>query len=129
MPAWRVFVMPVSGAQQASVHEMLQAAVHSIYIRLGSGPTSSDRTVGSCSRLSGSLSGQSPQNFEPPAFRSARSDDSVSPVQMAETLDARVAEHAMAVRIRAAAHHAAVAEHHQRAPRPGALKPGRQIIQ
>jgi hypothetical protein len=29
MPAWRVRVMPVSGAQQASKHEMLQAAVHS----------------------------------------------------------------------------------------------------
>jgi hypothetical protein len=29
MPAWRVRVIPVSGAQQACVHEMLQAAVHS----------------------------------------------------------------------------------------------------
>ena len=35
MPAWRVRVMPVSGAQQAWVHEMLQAAVHSMYIRPG----------------------------------------------------------------------------------------------
>ena len=38
--------MPVSGAQHASVHEILQAAVHSIYRRVGSRPTSSDRTGG-----------------------------------------------------------------------------------
>ena len=38
MPACRVRVMPVSGAQQAWKHEMLQAAVHSMYRRLGSGP-------------------------------------------------------------------------------------------
>ena len=36
MPACRVRVMPVSGAQQAWAHEMLQAAVHSIYSREGS---------------------------------------------------------------------------------------------
>jgi hypothetical protein len=30
MPACRVRVMPVSGAQQAWLHEMLQAAVHSM---------------------------------------------------------------------------------------------------
>ena len=30
MPAWRVRVMPVSGAQHAWAHEMLQAAVHSM---------------------------------------------------------------------------------------------------
>ncbi len=41
----------------------------------------------------------------------------------------RIAQHAMSIRIRAAAHHAAVAEHHQRAPRPGARKPRGQIIQ
>ena len=72
MPALRVFVMPVSGAQHASVHEMLHAAVHSMYSRLGKRPTSIDRSVGA-SPLRGSLSGQSPQNDEPPAFRSARS--------------------------------------------------------
>ena len=38
MPAWRVRVMPVSGAQHASVHEMLQAAVHSMYSRDGQRP-------------------------------------------------------------------------------------------
>ena len=73
MPACRVRVMPVSGAQHASVQEMLQAAVHSMYIRDGSGPASSGRTGGASSFFSGSFSGQSPQNFEPPAFRSARS--------------------------------------------------------
>jgi hypothetical protein len=30
IPACRVRVMPVSGAQQACAHEMLQAAVHSM---------------------------------------------------------------------------------------------------
>jgi hypothetical protein len=39
--------------------------------------------------LSGSFKGQSPQNFDPPAFRSARSDEIVVPVQMPETLEAR----------------------------------------
>ena len=73
MPDCRVRVMPVSGAQHASVHEMLQAAVHSMYIRDGSGPASIGRTGGASSFFSGSFSGQSPQNFEPPAFRSARS--------------------------------------------------------
>ena len=38
MPAWRVLVMPVSGAQHASVQEMLHAAVHSMYSRDGSVP-------------------------------------------------------------------------------------------
>src|SRR5687767_11660833 len=85
MPALRVFVMPVSGAQQASVHEMLQAAVHSIYSRFGSRPTSSDRSVGVCP-LSGSLSGQSPQNDEPPAFSSVRSDVNCGLFQISEML-------------------------------------------
>src|SRR5688500_20407407 len=66
IPAWRVRVMPVSGAQQAWLHEMLQAAVHSTYRRLGSEPTSSDRTGGASSFFNGSLRGQSPQNFDPP---------------------------------------------------------------
>ena len=65
--------MPVSGAQHASAHEMLQAAVHSMYIRDGSGPASIDLTTSPSSFFSGSFSGQSPQNFEPPAFRSSRS--------------------------------------------------------
>ena len=46
MPAWRVRVMPVSGAHTAWVHEMLQAAVHSMYIRDGSSPASTGRTGG-----------------------------------------------------------------------------------
>src|SRR5436190_17723172 len=65
--------MPVSGAQHASAHEMLHAAVHSIYMREGSGPASIGRTAGWSSFFSGSLSGQSPQKVDPPAFRSARS--------------------------------------------------------
>src|SRR6185436_10866276 len=80
MPAWRVRVMPVSGAQHASVHEMLQAAVHSMYMRDGSGPASTDRCGGASSLFSGSFSGQSPQNFEPPAFRSARSWETTDPL-------------------------------------------------
>jgi hypothetical protein len=51
---------------------MLQAAVHSMYIRLGSRPTSSGRSFGASPR-SGNFSGQSPQKVEPPALRSARS--------------------------------------------------------
>ena len=50
------------------VQEMLQAAVHSMYIRDGSGPASIGRPAAASSFLSGSFSGQSPQNFEPPAF-------------------------------------------------------------
>ena len=73
MPACRVRVMPVSGAQHASVHEILHAAVHSMNIRAGSGPASSGRTAGASSFLSGSFSGQSPQNDDPPPFRSCRS--------------------------------------------------------
>ena len=61
MPALRVFVMPVSGAQHASAHEMLQAAVHSMYRRLGSRPDV-ERPLGRRLATSGSFSGQSPQN-------------------------------------------------------------------
>ena len=90
MPLWRVRVMPVSGAQHASVHEMLHAAVHSMYIRDGSGPASRDRTGGAASFASGSFSGQSPQKREPPRFRSSRSDAIVGPVQTPCTVDARM---------------------------------------
>src|SRR6478609_6113274 len=85
MPACRVRVMPVSGAQHAWAHEMLQAAVHSMYIRPGYGPGSSGRTGGASSFLSGSFSAQSPQNFDPPAFRSPRSAVIVGPVQVSRT--------------------------------------------
>src|SRR4051812_32695874 len=85
MPACRVRVIPVSGAQHAWLHEMLQAAVHSMYSRDGSGPASSARAGGCSSFFSGSFSGQSPQNVDPPAARSRRSEDAVSPVQMAPT--------------------------------------------
>ena len=120
--------MPVSGAQHASVHEMLQAAVHSMYSRDGSGPASTGRTGGVSSFFSGSFSGQSPQNFEPPAFRSVaqRGDDRAGP-DVRDRRGARVAEHALAVRIGAAADHPAVAQHDQRAPRPGALETGREV--
>src|SRR4051812_13122194 len=80
--------MPVSGAQQASVQEILQAAVHSMYIRVGSLATSSGLT-GAASPLSGSFRGQSPQNFDPPAFRSARSVDMVVSFQISEMLATR----------------------------------------
>ena len=88
IPVCRVLVIPVSGAQHASVHEMLQAAVHSIYIRLGSVATSSER-CGAGSPLSGSLSGQSPQNFEPAAFKSDRSVEIVVSFQISEMLATR----------------------------------------
>jgi hypothetical protein len=90
MPAWRVRVIPVSGAQQAWLHEMLHAAVHSMYRREGSDPTSRPRAGGASSFFSGSLSGQSPQNFEPPATMSRRSAAAVSPVQIADTDAVRV---------------------------------------
>jgi hypothetical protein len=70
MPAWRVRLMPVSGAQQAWKQDRLQAAVHSTYSRCGSGATSSGRTRGGSSSASGSLSGQSPQKVDPPWFKS-----------------------------------------------------------
>jgi hypothetical protein len=47
MPAWRVRLMPVSGAQQACSQEMLQAAVVSIYSRDGSAATVRSRCGGS----------------------------------------------------------------------------------
>src|SRR5437660_5516988 len=85
MPAWRVFVMPVSGAQQAWLHEMLQAAVHSMNMRDGSAPASSGRTAGVSSFFNGSFSGQSPQNLDPPALSSSRSLTMVGPVQTSWT--------------------------------------------
>jgi hypothetical protein len=86
MPALRVRVIPVSGAQHDWLHEMLQAAVHSIYRRDGSVPTSSGRCGGCSSFFSGSFSGQSPQNFDPPLTMSWRSFAAVSPVQIWETV-------------------------------------------
>jgi len=83
MPAWRVRVMPVSGAHTACAHEMLQAAVHSMYICEGKAPTpSSPRGPigGASSLLSGVFSEQSPQNFDPPAFSSPLSRVIVSPL-------------------------------------------------
>ncbi len=90
MPAWRVRVMPVSGAQHAWLQEMLQAAVHSTYMRLGNVPTSRGRAGGASSFFSGSFSGQSPQNFDPPDTMSLRSDEATSPVQTPLTLVVRV---------------------------------------
>src|SRR3954469_24224080 len=78
--------MPVSGAQHDWLHEMLHAAVHSMYSRDGSRPTSSGRAGGTSSFFSGSLSGQSPQNFDPPLTMSRRSEEATSPVQISETL-------------------------------------------
>jgi hypothetical protein len=68
---------------------MLQAAVHSMYIRDGWGPASIDRAAGCSSFLSGSFRGQSPQNFEPPAFRSARSVETIGPIHTSWIEDAR----------------------------------------
>ena len=81
--------MPVSGAQQAWLHEMLHAAVHSTYRREGSGPTCRLRCGGVWSRFSGSFSGQSPQNVDPPPLRSWRRRLAVSPVQMPATVAVR----------------------------------------
>ena len=89
MPACRVRVMPVSGAQHDWKHEMLQAAVHSMYMRPGSGPTFTSRCGMASSGASGSLSGQSPQNDEPPLFRSSRSWLAVGPVQISATVAVR----------------------------------------
>src|SRR4030095_17234798 len=89
MQAWRVRVMPVSGAQHACVQEMLQAAVHSMYIRDGCSPASIGRADGCSSFLSGSFNGQSPQNFETPPFKSARSADTVGLVHTSWIEDAR----------------------------------------
>ena len=119
--------MPVSGAQHASVHEMLQAAVHSMYSRDGSGPASTGRTAGALVLLraaasAGSRRRTSIRRRSDPARsvgdRSARSR------RRAPTRVARVAEHALAVRIGAAADEAAVAEHHQRVPRPACTGSG-----
>ena len=124
--------MPVSGAQQAWKHEMLQAAVHSMYSRLGSG-----RHVEVALRrrlrpvASGSFSGQSPQNAEPPPIQIARAAPSRSgPCQIVgERRRPHVAQHALGVRIRAAADDAAVAEHDGDRPGPGAGEAGREVVQ
>src|SRR5438552_1516002 len=82
MPASRVRVIPVSGAQHAWLHEMLQAAVHSMNMREGNGPASSDRTGAGSSLRSGTFNGQSPQNFDPPPLSSSRSLTIVGPPQI-----------------------------------------------
>ena len=63
--------------------EMLQAAVHSMYRRLGSAGTFRSRTGAAASGASGSFKGQSPQNVDPPALRSLRSPLAAGPVQIA----------------------------------------------
>ena len=47
------------------------------------------RTVGASRPASGSFNGQSPQNFDPPAFRSDRSVEMVGPVQTSAKLVVR----------------------------------------
>src|SRR5262245_56508799 len=69
---------------------MLQAAVHSMYSRPGRRPASLGRTTGACSFFIGSLSAQSPQNFEPPRFSSSRSWAIVWPVQTSLREEVRV---------------------------------------
>jgi hypothetical protein len=66
MPACRVRVMPLSGAQHAWKQEILQAAVHSMNMRPGSRPASSGRTTGASAGPMGRFSEQSPQNADPP---------------------------------------------------------------
>jgi hypothetical protein len=61
---------------------MLHAAVHSMNMRPGSGPASSDRTRGSSPSASGSFSAQSPQKSDPPVFMSPRSCVMNWPVQI-----------------------------------------------
>ena len=122
--------MPVSGAQHAWVHEMLQAAVHSMYIRDGSGAgvdrphrrrlvlleRQLQRAVAAELRAAGVQ------------VRAQRRDGRPAP-DLVDRRRARVAEHALAVRIGAAADHPAVAEHDERVPRPAALKTGGEEVQ
>ena len=73
MPACRVRVMPVSGAQQASVAgDVAGGGALDVEARGEAAGVERPRLGGSSSRDRGSFSGQSPQNVEPPAFRSAR---------------------------------------------------------
>src|SRR5262249_21815119 len=58
-----------------------------MYSREGSGPASIGRTAGAPSFPSGSLSGQSPQNLEPPAFSSSRNFETTGPLQTSRTDD------------------------------------------
>src|SRR5262245_57232398 len=81
--------MPVSGAQQAWAQEMLQAAVHSMYIRDGCGETSRLRCGIGSFLPSGSFSAQSPQNLDPPWFRSCLRALARAPVQTDETVSVR----------------------------------------
>src|SRR5580693_3498530 len=89
MPACRVRVMPVSGAQQAWSQEILQAAVHSMYSRDGSDPASIGRTGGASPFPNGTFSGQSPQNFDPPPFKSPRRLVTSAPAHTSRTDEAR----------------------------------------
>src|SRR5207247_10293564 len=77
--------MPASGARQASANEMLEAPVHSMYRGQGWGPAPRGRTTVVSFFFSGSLSGQSPQNADPPAFNSARSREITGPAQTSWT--------------------------------------------
>ena len=57
-------------------------------------PPPDEKSMASCrggasSFLSGSFSGQSPQNFDPPPFRSCRRPAARAPVQIADTRSAR----------------------------------------
>ena len=91
---------------------------------------SRSRCGGGSSGPSGSFSGQSPQKLEPPALMSARScDGDRSAPDVGDRRGARIAEHALGVRIGAAAHHAAVAEQDADGPRPRAGEAGREVIQ
>ena len=93
------------------------------------GSTSSDRSVGASPR-SGSLSGQSPQNSEPPALRSARSVLMRVSFQISAMLAVFASPSTrLPYGIGTAADDPAVAEHDERAPRPRAREAGREIIQ
>src|SRR5207247_3920694 len=73
----------------AWAHEMLQAAVHSMYICDGNAPASRGLTGGISSLFSGVFNEQSPQNFDPPAFRSSRRRVTVPPLHTSRTEEVR----------------------------------------
>ena len=98
MPAWRVRVMPVSGAQHAWLQEMLQAAVHSMYIRAGAGRRR--RRAAGCSSSPAAVSADSRRRTPTAAVQvgAERPDVRAGPHAFDGRL-ARIAQDALCVRI------------------------------
>ncbi len=108
---------------------MLQAAVHSMYSRAGNGADVEPAPGRRSASPSGSLSGQSPQNAEPPPLRSSRRAGGRAGPHGADRFAPGVAEHPLAVRVGAPADQSPVAQQHEGGPGPRTGVAGREVVQ